>query len=327
MVGAAAAGAAPEAGAAAVPAFVEAQPAKVSVASNGKGIRKDGIRDIIDIAVLLVGISVSVNTSARYFASYCLLNFDKKSQHRSARVTYTGPVMAVDRLSDLPEARRKVLVHLKLKGGATIAELASLMGISGEAVRQQLAPLESEGSIVREGLPADGAGRPAVRFRLTSEGERLFPKGYDDLVVMLVDAVRLELGDEALIRILTRLTDERVAKLEPGLRKLGFRQKMNALKAIYDSDDPFVEVREVQGGYQLIERNCPFLSVALLRPLLCSCTVSTLTRLLERQVVREQRFQDGGGCCTFRVYTDRPVDISRLRFAREPEFTPPAPAI
>jgi predicted ArsR family transcriptional regulator len=105
------------------------------------------------------------------------------------------------------------------------------------------------------------------------------------------------------------------------MRKLGFAEKMNVLREIYGSEDPFIEVKEVQGGYQLIERNCPFLSVALLRPLLCSCTVSTLTRLLERKVVREQRFQDGGGCCTFRIYTDRPVDVSRLRFAREPELS------
>ena len=234
--------------------------------------------------------------------------------------------MAVDQLRDLPEPRRKVLVHLKLKGGATIAELSSLMGTTGEAVRQQLAPLEADGSIAREGVPPGGVGRPAARFRLTPEGERLFPKGYDDLAVMLVDAVRQELGEAALIRILTRLTDQRVANLEPRLRKLTFRQKMHALKAIYGSDDPFIEVKEIQGGYQLIERNCPFLGVALLRPLLCSCTVSTLTRLLERQVVREQRFQDGEGCCTFRVYADRPVDISRLRFAREPEITARAQA-
>ncbi|MES1157920.1 MAG: DNA-binding protein [Haliangium ochraceum] len=228
--------------------------------------------------------------------------------------------MAFDRLEDLPEPRRKLLVHLKRRGTATIAELAADLGTSGEAVRQQLAPLELEGSIDRERENATpiGAGRPAVRFRLTRDGERLFPKGYDDLAVMLVDAVREELGDEALVRILTRLTEQRVARLAPRLRKLTLRQKMDELRAIYDTDDPFIEVREVEGGYELIERNCPFLSVALLRPLLCSCTVTVLTRLLERPVVREKRFQDGHGCCSFRVYADQPIDVSRLRFVREP---------
>jgi predicted ArsR family transcriptional regulator len=231
--------------------------------------------------------------------------------------------MAFDRLEDLPEPRRKLLVHLKLRGGATISELASDLGTSGEAVRQQLAPLETEGSVFREGetVAQVGAGRPAVRFRLTKEGERLFPKSYDDLAVMVVDAVREELGDEALVRILTRLTDQRVANLAPRMRKLPLREKMDQLRAIYDAEDPFIEVREAEGGYELIERNCPFLSVATLRPLLCSCTVSVLTRLLERPVVREKRFQDGQGCCSFRVYADHPIDVSRLRFALEPQAT------
>jgi predicted ArsR family transcriptional regulator len=228
--------------------------------------------------------------------------------------------MAADRLEDLPEPRRKLLVHLKMRGGATIAELASDLGTSGEAVRQQITPLESEGSVDREVLPPVGAGRPAVRFRLTPNGEGLFPKSYDDLTVMLVDVIREELGDEALVRILMRLTDKRVEAFAPRLKKLtSLRQKMNVLRAIYDAEDPFVEVEEIDGGYRLIERNCPFLNVAMLRPLLCSCTVSVLTRLLEREVVREERFQDGRGCCAFRVYADRPVDVSRLRFAREPE--------
>jgi len=227
--------------------------------------------------------------------------------------------MAFDRLDDLPEPRRKLLVHLKLRGGATIAELASDLGTSGEAVRQQITPLEDEGSIDREVLPPVGAGRPAVRFRLTENGERLFPKSYDDLTVVLVDAIREELGEEALVRILSRLTDQRVAALAPRLKKLTLRQKMNALRAIYDKEDPFVEVEEVEGGFRLVERNCPFLSVALMRPLLCSCTVSVLTRLLECEVVREERFQDGRGCCAFRVHADRPIDVSRLRFRREPE--------
>jgi len=68
-----------------------------------------------------------------------------------------------------------------------------------------------------------------------------------------------------------------------------------------------------------VERNCPFLDVAMARPLLCSSTVTTLTRILGREVVREERFQDGHGCCSFRIYEDSPVDVSHLRFAHEPE--------
>lgn len=227
--------------------------------------------------------------------------------------------MARAHIDDLPESRRRLLVRLKLQGPATIAELAADLDISGEAVRQQLMPLERQAWVEQEVTPTGLAGRPAARYRLASLGERLFPKHYDDLLVLVVDAVRAELGDPALMRILGRITDLRVAGLAPQLRGMNLGQKVAALKAIYQPDDPFIEVETVDDGYRLIEHNCPFLDVALARPLLCSCTVSVLTRVLERRVVREERFQDGRGRCAFRVYTDQVVDASHLRFRPEPD--------
>src|SRR4029077_19972848 len=92
-----------------------------------------------------------------------------------------------------------------------------------------------------------------------------------------------------------------------------------ALKGIYDEDDAFTSVKKDARGYMLVERNCPFLNVALKRPRLCSITVSTLTRLLGVRVVREERFQDGDRRCVFRVLEDEPVDVRSFRFAPEPE--------
>jgi predicted ArsR family transcriptional regulator len=52
-------------------------------------------------------------------------------------------------------------------------------------------------------------------------------------------------------------------------------------------------------------------------PHLCSMTVNTLTRLLGLRVSREQTFQNGNGCCEFRVLKDKPVDPSTVRFTFE----------
>lgn len=67
----------------------------------------------------------------------------------------------------------------------------------------------------------------------------------------------------------------------------------------------------------LIEHNCPFFNVAKRRPVLCSVTVSMLTRLLGYRVVREERFQNGDGRCVFRVLLDQPIDDSSFKFALE----------
>jgi predicted ArsR family transcriptional regulator len=88
------------------------------------------------------------------------------------------------------------------------------------------------------------------------------------------------------------------------------------LKDYYLPDDPFLSI-ERNGRVSLVEHNCPFLNVAMARPTVCSVTVNALSRLLGFRVVRARKFQDGDGCCEFRVLTDQPVDASHHRFALE----------
>lgn len=231
--------------------------------------------------------------------------------------------MGID-VTNLPNSKRRLLMRLKTRGPATIADLAADLGLSGEAIRQQLAPLERELWIEREALPPSGEpGRPPGRYRLTLKGEGLFPKQTGALALAFADAIREEMGDDALEQILARVTDARVLGLQSSHPDIPLEHKVANLRSIYGANDAFVEVEKVSDGYRLVERNCPFLDVAMARPLLCSSTVTTLTRILGREVVREERFQDGHGCCAFRIYEDQPVDVSRLRFAREPERKKP----
>ena len=71
------------------------------------------------------------------------------------------------------------------------------------------------------------------------------------------------------------------------------------------------------GGYRLVERNCPFLNTAMRRPALCSVSVNALTRLLGVRVEREEKFQNGDGRCVFRVHAAQPVDAANWAFALE----------
>ena len=95
---------------------------------------------------------------------------------------------------------------------------------------------------------------------------------------------------------------------------------MNALRSIYIEDDPYTEIEKSERGYRLVERNCPYLQFASERPLFCSTSVSALRRVTGREVIREQRFQDGDGRCVFHVYADSPVAGARKtrRFEEEP---------
>lgn len=223
-------------------------------------------------------------------------------------------------IDQISPTRRALLDVFKQRGPSTIAELAERLEMSGEAIRQQLVQLQREGWVeaVVERAETSAAGRPPARFRLTASGDHLFPKNYDALAVMLLDAVAGELGKPAFEKVLAAIADGRVRDWEPRMRGLTLAERVQALKAVYGTGDPYMEVEKVRGGFRLIERNCPFLNIALQRPALCSVTVSALSRLLGVRVVREERFQHGHGRCVFRVISNEAAD-PKQGFALEPE--------
>lgn len=217
--------------------------------------------------------------------------------------------------------RHSALAFIKESNGAGIAAIAEHLRISYEGARLHVAQLEKEGLIEKRIVrtPQASAGRPLARYLLTSAGEHVFPKNYDELTVGLIDALTERLGPQALKEVLAAFTDKRVREWAPRLEGMPLKERVAALREIYGGGDPFMSVEVGRGQLRLIERNCPFLNVASRRPALCSVTVSALERLLGCKVVREERFQTGHGRCVFRVLADQPIDARRFRFALEPE--------
>jgi predicted ArsR family transcriptional regulator len=216
---------------------------------------------------------------------------------------------------------------LKQSGPASIAQLASVLKLTGEAVRQQLLQLQRDGwidsHVERDSERRSRTGRPATSYKLTAAGDHLFPKQYDTLTVSMIDAVNQNFGPEAMTQILSAIARGKVAELEPAFRNLTLDERIQALHNWYLPADPFMESSSTDGGYRLMERNCPFFNTAMSRPEICSVTVNALTRLLGYRVRREETFQRGDGRCVFRVYTDEPVDPASAEFQMESEPEPP----
>jgi predicted ArsR family transcriptional regulator len=133
----------------------------------------------------------------------------------------------------------------------------------------------------------------------------------------MLDTVTKEFGPEAAIKVLARLTEERVAAAS-ALKGLSLEEKIAALRNWYLRDDPFMEAGADEKGYKLVERNCPFLNTAMRRPMLCSISVNALTKILGVVVEREEKFQEGDGRCVFRVKADQPIDSDSWQFKLEP---------
>lgn len=221
-------------------------------------------------------------------------------------------------MNEHASTRQRLLRELKFRRGATQAELADALGLTREAVRQQLAALETEGLAASVAQASAGRGRPTLLYRLTDAAEDEFPKFYDALTVTLVRALGEQVGEAGMRRVLAQVTDQQVAQWQPVLEGKSLLERMDALRGVYFDADPFTEVREDNDGVMLVEHNCPYLAAARDEPRLCSVTVSTMKRLLGVDVERTERFQQGDGRCVFRVRqgTKTPKDF---RFDWEPE--------
>ena len=230
--------------------------------------------------------------------------------------------MDLDCLEQLPVTRQEILRALKRMRRATTWDIARALRLTHEAVRKHMVELQKSGwvaTVAEAGTTpnvARAAGRPSVTYALTTSGDQFFAKRYDGLAITLIDAVTSAADSKA---VLTELTDRRVAALQARVRQNSLSDDVEALRSIYMSGDPFIETARDGDDFVLIERNCPFLNVALERPAICSTTVSALRRLSGREVIREERFQDGDGRCVFRF--DASTMGSRRRFEREPPRT------
>lgn len=233
-------------------------------------------------------------------------------------------------VAEMSEVRQAILGIVKRRGSAAIGELAEELRVSYEAVRQQITQLHREGWLqkrIDRGGERRRVGRPEARYRLTPAGDHLFPKHYDLLTVAMMDAVQARFGSDGLHEVLGELADARVGEWLPRLEGLDLEDRLEMLRGIYFEDDPFVSVeRRDDGELRLIERNCPFLNVATERPALCSLTVASLSRLLGRGVVREERFQNGDGRCTFRILDECPEDLHSFHLEPEPAALSDEPA-
>lgn len=201
--------------------------------------------------------------------------------------------------------KRELLQALKKHSGATLQELARQFSVSREAVRKQLFALEAEGYVKVQMLRRKTSGRPTAAYTLTPAGDELFPRQYDELAIQLVEAIGTSLQPKQARKVFDVLVENKVRFWQPQLKDLSFAKKIQALKKLYLDDDAYMEVVEKNGKLYLVESNCPYLNVAMRQPGLCNVTVNVLAKLLDSDVERIEKFQDGHGRCTFAIKRPR----------------------
>ena len=97
--------------------------------------------------------------------------------------------------------RGQILVELKRTEPLSAKELAARLGLSLNAVRHHLKELEAEGVLeyVREHR---SVGAPAFAYRLSAQGQALFPRRYQETLTYILEHVAVRDGRTAAIAML-----------------------------------------------------------------------------------------------------------------------------
>lgn len=196
--------------------------------------------------------------------------------------------------------RGDILVLLKKAQPITAKELADKFDVSANAVRRHLKELEAEGlaEYVRE---QRGTGAPTFAFRLTTEGEALFPNRYEDALRRLLDHVVEREGREAAVSVLGEEYDDLRAKLSGNLEGKTPDQRMQAIANAFKEAGFMAECVRTDDKLVLRINNCALRAAASSLPEMCETELRFLRDAFGADMVRGSHIIEGCNSCEYVV--------------------------
>jgi DeoR family transcriptional regulator, suf operon transcriptional repressor len=197
--------------------------------------------------------------------------------------------------------RQMLLVAIKNMGEATTEQLARETYLSPGAVRAHLLALEAQGLVSFDRL-RDGPGRPRHVFRLTRNGERLFPQRYAEIANTVFSAVEAE--DDAVVeRVFQRLIDDQVDLARQSITAASRPERLLELVTFIERYGFFPRLESLDNGpAALTLRHCPLLSVASAHPGVCEAECKALERVMPgAKVTRTAWRLERDPVCTYTI--------------------------
>jgi predicted ArsR family transcriptional regulator len=200
----------------------------------------------------------------------------------------------------LQATRQEILDYLRRHGQATVKELGPHLGLTSTGIRQHLTVLERDG-LVEAREERGHVGRPALVYRLTSTGDAVFPKRYDELATALIEESRILLGTDSLQKLMKNVAGSFAAPYMSRLegRPAAERAEETARILVERAD---VTESSWSGSEFLIKRyTCPFWSVAQRNSAVCALDVEFMRRLSGCDTKLTTSLLRTDSSCTFRL--------------------------
>lgn len=197
--------------------------------------------------------------------------------------------------------RGDTLVELKKAQPLTAQELADRFGVTPNAIRRHLKELEAEG-LVAYAREQRGQGAPTFAYRLSPDGEALFPKRYEKALTALLEHLERIGGRDEVRRFFAQRFRLQADQLKARLDQAETLEARVAAVAQFLSAEGFMADWSLEDGQLTIaEHNCAMHAVAEQFPEVCESELAFLRELLGARVERTMHIVAGCNSCEYAI--------------------------
>ena len=216
--------------------------------------------------------------------------------------------MITHQLGEEPDSTQdSILLYLKKEGEMSVSDLCDFLGITAMAVRRHLAGLQSEG-LIESRIARQSRGRPSYRYRLSEKAESLFPSGFQNLAMDLLDAVFEQSGHQGVMDLLSRRNRKRMERLGVRVEAKELPERVAEVARIFSEDGYMTEWEEMPNGdYFIFQRHCALHDVAARYRQVCALEPKLMESLLGVKVTREKYMMANDPVCGYHVHVDVPA--------------------
>ncbi len=181
------------------------------------------------------------------------------------------------------DGSRGQILKLLREGDSTVRDLADRLGLTRNAVRAHLEPLEEEGLVRRAGQQS-GTRKPHLIYALTENAAHAFPNAYGLLLGTLVDLLLSRLSPREVKNYLREL-GRRLAS-EPARRSAGKTPRERRRLALKMLESLGGEAcLSTKDGTDLIEgQACPLSVITASHPAACLIAQTLLSEIIGQPV-------------------------------------------
>ncbi len=195
------------------------------------------------------------------------------------------------------ETTRGQIVALLRRGARTVEELAQSLGLSDNAVRAHLAPLERDGLVKQVGVRRGaGAGKPATLYELHPEAEPLFSRAYAPVLRAMLDVIAERMPEEdaeALMRDVGRRLATQLGRDVTG----DLHARVHAAATLLGALGGETYVEKGDDTLQLRGYGCPLSAAVTPRAEVCRAVEALLSEVIGSEVREHCDRGDRPQCC------------------------------